>query len=81
MRSSALRCCTRSRAAWAAASSLLAGAYAAAIVFGWPVLAMALLGLAETAFNIRGRVARKRRPADHLEPDHIQVNEGDDTWK
>ena len=36
---------------------LLAGAYASAIVFFWPVLAVAILGLAETAFNIRGRVA------------------------
>jgi len=35
---------------------------AAAVVLGWPVLAMSILGLAEAAFNIRGRVARRRGP-------------------
>jgi Predicted membrane protein (DUF2232) len=35
----------------------LIGAYFAVIVFGWPILAMSLLGLAETAFNIRARFA------------------------
>jgi hypothetical protein len=41
---------------------LLASVYGAAIVLGWPVLAMSILGLAETAFDIRGRIARKRGP-------------------
>ena len=41
---------------------LLGGVYAAVIVFGWPVLALCLLGLIEIAFNIRARVARKRGP-------------------
>jgi hypothetical protein len=41
---------------------LLTGAYAAAIVFFWPVLAIAMLGLAENAFNIRARVLSKRGP-------------------
>ncbi len=41
---------------------LLAGAYAATTIFGWPVLAVAMLGLAETAFNIRARVAARRGP-------------------
>jgi hypothetical protein len=41
---------------------VLAATYAAAVVLGWPVLAMSILGLAESAFNIRGRVARKRGP-------------------
>lgn len=41
---------------------LLAGAYAATTIFGWPVLAVAILGLAETAFNIRARVAARRGP-------------------
>ena len=41
---------------------LLGGAYAAVIVFGWPVLAFCLLGLIEIAFNIRARFAQKRGP-------------------
>ena len=41
---------------------VLAGIYAAVAVFGWPVLTMTLLGLADTALDIRGRVARKRQP-------------------
>jgi len=41
---------------------VLASVYAAAVVLGWPVLAMSILGLAEAAFNIRGRVARRRGP-------------------
>ena len=36
--------------------------YAAAMVLGWPVLAMAVVGLAEAILNIRSRVARKRGP-------------------
>jgi hypothetical protein len=35
----------------------LVGAYVAVIIFGWPILAMSLLGLAESAFNIRARFA------------------------
>jgi predicted membrane protein DUF2232 len=35
----------------------LIGTYFAVLVFGWPILAMSLLGLAETAFNIRARFA------------------------
>ena len=38
--SSALPCCTRSRAAWAAAPFMLGGIYAAVFVFGWPVLVL-----------------------------------------
>ena len=41
---------------------VLGGVYAAVMVFGWPVLVMTLVGLADTAFDIRGRVARKRGP-------------------
>jgi Predicted membrane protein (DUF2232) len=40
----------------------LAGAYAAVMVFGWPILGMSLLGLADTAFNIRARAAGKLGP-------------------
>ena len=52
----------RSRAASAAAPFVLGGVYAAVIVFGWPVLVMTLLGLADAAFDLRGRVARERGP-------------------
>lgn len=41
---------------------VLAAVYAAVLVLGLPVLAMAILGLAEAAFHIRNRVARKRGP-------------------
>jgi hypothetical protein len=41
---------------------MLGGIYAAVIVFGWPVLVMSLLGLADTAFDFRGRAARRRGP-------------------
>jgi hypothetical protein len=41
---------------------VLGAMYAATIVYGLPVLAMAILGLAEIAFHIRARVARKRGP-------------------
>jgi len=40
----------------------LSGIYAAVFVFGWPVLVMSLLGLADTAFDLRGRAARRRGP-------------------
>jgi hypothetical protein len=43
-------------------SFLLAGVYASVLVFGWPVLVLCLLGLAETALNLRARAARKRGP-------------------
>jgi hypothetical protein len=35
----------------------LVGAYFFVVALGWPILAMSLLGLAETAFNIRARFA------------------------
>ena len=41
---------------------LLGGVYAAVIVFGWPMLALCLLGLVETAFDLRARLARRRGP-------------------
>jgi hypothetical protein len=41
---------------------VLGGVYAAVLVFGWPVLALCLLGLAETTFDLRQRAARKRGP-------------------
>ena len=36
---------------------LLGTSYAAVIVFGWPILLVAMLGLADAIFNFRGRVA------------------------
>jgi hypothetical protein len=37
-------------------------AYAAVFLIGWPILALCLLGLIDTALDLRGRVARKRGP-------------------
>ena len=36
---------------------MLGGIYVAVLMFGWPVLVMSLLGLADTAFDLRGRAA------------------------
>lgn len=41
---------------------VLGGVYASVLVFGWPVLALCLLGLGETAFDLRARMAHKRGP-------------------
>ena len=46
----------RSRAFW------LATSYAIVIVFSWPVLAIAALGLADAAFGLRQRYLRTRPP-------------------
>jgi hypothetical protein len=40
----------------------LGGVYVAVLVFGWLVLVMSMLGLADAAFDFRGRIARKRNP-------------------
>lgn len=40
----------------------LGGVYVTVIVFGWPVLVMSMLGLADTAFDLRSRTARRRPP-------------------
>jgi hypothetical protein len=39
---------------------VLGGTYASVLVFGWPVLALTVLGLFETAFGLRARAAQKR---------------------
>lgn len=41
---------------------VLSGIYASVFIFGWPVLALCLLGLGETVFDLRARLARKRGP-------------------
>jgi hypothetical protein len=41
---------------------LLGGIYASVMVFGWPILALCLLGFAEAAFGLRARIARRRGP-------------------
>jgi hypothetical protein len=43
-------------------SIILAVAYTTVIFIGWPAMLLALLGLADTAFDLRGRVARTRGP-------------------
>jgi Predicted membrane protein (DUF2232) len=39
---------------------ILAGSYLSVMLFGWPALAIAILGLLDAALDIRGRIARKR---------------------
>jgi hypothetical protein len=39
---------------------VLGGVYVSVLVFGWPMLVLSLLGIAETALGIRARVAAKR---------------------
>jgi hypothetical protein len=46
----------KSRALW------LSGTYAVVLVFGWPVLAMAGLGLADAVFGFRQRYLHRRTP-------------------
>lgn len=41
---------------------VLGGVYAAVIILNWPVLIMSVLGLADTALDLRGRAMRKRGP-------------------
>jgi hypothetical protein len=41
---------------------MLTGSYFTICLFGWPVLLMALVGLLETLFAVRSRLARKRGP-------------------
>jgi len=46
----------KSRAFW------LSTTYAAVVVFGWPVIAMVILGLADAVFGFRERFLRSRQP-------------------
>jgi hypothetical protein len=48
---------------------VLAGTYATVAVLGWPVLLMTLIGLIDSAVDIRGRIARTRgTPTPHPSP-------------
>lgn len=40
----------------------LSSAYAVVVVFGWPVIAMVILGLADSVFGFRERFLRSRQP-------------------
>jgi hypothetical protein len=42
----------------------LGSTYVAVLILGWPVLVMSLLGLADTAFDLRGRGGRRHGPSD-----------------
>ena len=42
----------------------LGSTYVAVLIFGWPVLVMSLLGLADSAFDLRGRATRRRGPSN-----------------
>ncbi len=42
---------------------VLGGVYAAVLLFGWPVLLASMIGLADTAIDFRGRLARRRPPS------------------
>jgi hypothetical protein len=41
---------------------MLGAAYAAVLIFGWPVLALCLIGIADQVFNLRARAAQRRGP-------------------
>ena len=57
----------------------LGGLYAVVLFFGWPVLLLSMLGLADTAFNIRGRVAGRRgSPPPDQSPN---LKQGEPPWK
>ena len=45
---------------------LLGTSYAAVLVFGWPVLLVAMLGLADTVFGFRVRVSGHQPPAPRI---------------
>lgn len=42
---------------------ILGGTYAAVLIFGWPILIMTLIGVTDTAFDLRGRFAGVKPPA------------------
>jgi hypothetical protein len=48
-----------------ARSFVLSVTYVGVILFGWPMLALCLLGLVEMAIGLRARVSAKRAPPAH----------------
>lgn len=46
---------------------ILAGSYVAVVLLFWPILLMTLVGLADTAFDIRARLARRGRAPDRTD--------------
>jgi len=41
---------------------ILSAAYASVLVFGWPIFALCLLGIADQFINLRARTAQRRGP-------------------
>ena len=41
---------------------ILSAAYASVLVFGWPIFALCLLGIADQFLNLRARTAHRRGP-------------------
>jgi hypothetical protein len=39
---------------------VLGGTYVSVMILGWPILVLSLLGIFETAYDLRARTARKR---------------------
>jgi hypothetical protein len=54
-----MHCATRGMSA---RNVVLGITYVAALALGWPLLGISMLGFAETLFNIRARIASRRRP-------------------
>ena len=54
-----MHCATRNMSA---RNVVLGLTYVAALALGWPLLGISMLGFAEALFNIRARIARRRRP-------------------
>jgi hypothetical protein len=61
---SALHALTR---AMSARTWLLAGAWFSVLVLGWPLLFVALLGIADSVFNLRGKYAAKQPPSPPIQ--------------
>lgn len=47
---------------------LLAASWIAVLIFGWPLIFIAILGIAESIFDLRGRVAARKPPFPPIQP-------------